>query len=251
MPAEEYAQEWFITRRLVGFFVLRSVRIEMKAALFVNGEFEKDDRIVKQINQSDLLVAVDGGLHHLKNFGLTPHIIIGDLDSTASTDLEYYQQTSVNIVKFPVQKDETDLELAVDYVLNLGFEELLILGATGGRIDHFFVNFLFFSNPKYLNVNIKILTKNSEIFYCKFEQIIQGASGDLLSLIPISEVVSGVKTTGLLYPLNGENLLRWKSRGISNQMTDQKAKIVFGSGELLCVHGFNSQPEIDEEYDEK
>lgn len=234
-----------------GFFVLQIVRIEMKAALFINGEFEKNDRIIQQINQSDLLVAVDGGLQHLKNSGLTPHIIIGDLDSIDSAELDYYQNISVNIIKFPVQKDETDLELAVDYVMNLGFEEILILGATGGRIDHFLVNFLFFSNPKYMNQNLKILTKDSEIFYCKSEQLIQGAPGDLVSLIPISEVVSDVHTTGLLYPLIGENLLRWKSRGISNQMTDQSAKIVFGSGELLCVHGYGTQHETNEEYDEK
>lgn len=222
----------------------------MKATLFVNGEFEKNDRITKQINQSDLLVAVDGGLQHVMNSGLTPHIIIGDLDSIDISDLVHFKQNGVDIIKFPIQKDETDLELALDYVLNLGFEEIIILGAAGGRIDHFLVNFLFFSNPKFLNVKIKILTKNSEIFYCKSEQTIEGSSGDLVSLIPISDVVSGVKTTGLLYPLDGEDLLRWKSRGISNQMTDQTAKIEFGSGELLCVHSFSSLPEINEEYDE-
>ncbi|MBW6472062.1 MAG: thiamine diphosphokinase [Anaerolineaceae bacterium] len=215
----------------------------MKAALFLNGEFEKNDRIMQKINQADLLVAVDGGLMHLMNSGLTPHIIIGDLDSIDITDLDYFGQDSVDIIKFPIQKDETDLELAVDHVLNLGFEEILILGATGRRIDHFLVNFLFFSNPKYQDVDIKILTKNSEVFYCKSRQIIEGASGDIVSLIPISEIVSGVQTTGLMYPLDGEDLVRWKSRGISNQMTDPTAKIEFGSGELLCVHSFSSQQE--------
>ncbi|MBE0686778.1 MAG: thiamine diphosphokinase [Anaerolineaceae bacterium] len=228
-----------------GFFVHQRVRIEMKAAIFINGEFEKNDRIMVQINQSDLLVAVDGGLQHVMNSGLTPHVIIGDLDSIDLTDLKYFEHNGVDIVKFPVKKDETDLELAVEYVLNLGFKEMLVLGATGGRIDHFFGNFLFFSNPKYLNVKIIILTKNSEIFYCKSKQIIKGVSGDTVSLIPISEVVAGVKTTGLMYPLDAEDLVRWKSRGISNQMIDQTAKIEFETGELLCVHSFSSQLETN------
>lgn len=219
----------------------------MKAALFVNGEFEKNDRIMQQINQSDVMVAVDGGLQHVMNSGLIPHIIIGDLDSIDLPDLDYFHHNNVDIIKFPIQKDETDLELAVEHVMNLGFEEILILGATGGRIDHFLANFLIFSNPKYRDVDIKILTKNSEIFYCKTRQIIEGASGDIVSLIPISEVVSGVQTTGLMYSLDGENLLRWKSRGISNQMTDPTAKIEFVSGELLCVHRFSSQPEANKE----
>lgn len=223
----------------------------MKAALFVNGEFEKNDRIMRQISQSDLLIAVDGGLQHVMNSGLTPHIIIGDLDSIDLSDLEYFEHNSVDIIKFPIHKDETDLELAVDHVMNLGFDEILILGATGGRIDHFLVNFLFFSNPKYQNIDIKILTNKSEVLYCKSRQVIEGAVGDMVSLIPISEVVSGVQTTGLMYPLNREDLLRWKSRGISNQMTDPIAKIEFGSGELLCVHSFNSQHETVKENDEK
>ncbi len=222
----------------------------MKAALFINGEFDKNDRIMQQIKQSDLLVAVDGGLRHVMNYGLTPHIIIGDLDSIDLTDLEYFEQNGVDIIKYPIQKDETDLELAVEHVLNLGFEEILILGAIGRRIDHFLGNFLFFSNPRYQNVDVKILTKNSEVFYCKSRQIIEGASGDIVSLIPISEVVSDIQTTGLMYPLDGEDLMRWKSRGISNQMIDPTAKIEFGSGELLCVHSFSSQHEKNEENDE-
>ncbi len=228
-----------------GFFVLQKVRIEMKAALFINGEFEQNDRILMQINQSDLLVAVDGGLQHVMNSGFTPHVIIGDLDLIELTDLEYFEHNGVDIVKFPVKKNETDLELAVEYVLNLEFTEILVLGATGGRIDHFLGNILFFSNPNYMEVNIKILTKNSEIFYCKSKQIVEGASGDTISLIPISEVVARVKTTGLMYPLDAEDLVRWKSRGISNQMIDQTAKIEFETGELLCVHIFSSQPETN------
>lgn len=215
----------------------------MKAALFVNGEFEKNNRLMKQINQSDLIVAVDGGLQHVMASGFTPHVIIGDLDSIDSTDLEYFERSGVDIIKFPVQKDETDLELAVEHVLNLGFEEIIILGATGGRIDHFLGNFLLFSNPKYQKYQISILTKNSEVFYCKPCQQLEGLVGDRVSLIPISEIVSGIKTTGLMYPLENEDLLRWKSRGISNQMLDRIGLIEFESGVLLCVHTFDSKSE--------
>ena len=215
----------------------------MIAALFVNGEFEKSDRLMKQINQADLLVAVDGGLQHVMASGFTPHIIIGDLDSIDATDLENFENNGVDVIKFPVQKDETDLELAVEYVLSLGFKEILILGATGRRLDHFLGNILFFSNPKYLEYRIKILTEKSEIFYCKSRQLLEGTAGDLVSLIPISEVVTGIKTTGLMYPLQLETLFRWKTRGISNQMLDQKALIEYESGVLLCIHAFDSQSE--------
>ena len=211
---------------------------EKIAAIFVNGEFKKTERIKNIILQADLIVAVDGGLNHIVNMGLTPHIIIGDLDSIDPDDLEYFENNGVAVSKFPEKKDETDLELAIDSVINIGFDNIYILGATGGRIDHFLGNIFLFSNPDYLNLDIKIMDANCEIFYVKPNQSIHGEPGDRISLIPISEIVRGIKTDGFLYPLNDEDLTRWKTRGISNQLQDHLAQVDFVSGSLLCVHIF-------------
>lgn len=214
---------------------------EKIAAIFANGEFKKTERIKNIFLQADLIVAVDGGLNHIVNLGLTPHIILGDLDSIDRRDVEYFENNGIAVNKFPEKKDETDLELAINHVINLGFDNIYILGATGGLIDHFLGNIFLFSNPDYLNLDIKIIDAHSVIFYVRPNQSIHGVPGDRISLIPISEIVRGIKTEGLLFPLNNEDLTRWKTRGISNQLQDHVAQVDFVSGTLLCVHVFGDK----------
>jgi len=211
------------------------------AAIFVNGEFEGSKKILDMLSEAELIVAVDGGLDHLTKLGVTPHIIIGDLDSVDREKLAYFEEIGVGIRKFPEKKDKTDLELALHYVIESGFEIIYLLGAAGGRIDHFLGNLYLCSNPNFTDKDIKLLSKNSELFICKQNQQIRGQPGDIISLIPISDVVKGIKTQGLEYPLEYEDLNRWEARGISNLMIEEQAKLHFVSGVLLCVHYFKSE----------
>ncbi len=222
--------------------VFCEVNVENKiAAIFVNGEFERSKKTLDLLSEAELIVAVDGGLDHLTKLGVTPHIIIGDLDSVDREKLSYFEDIGVGITKFPEKKDQTDLELALQFVVESGFEKIYLLGATGGRIDHFLGNLYLCSNPKFADKEIKLLSKNNELFVCKQNQQIYGQPGDLISLIPISEQVKGIKTQGLEYPLENEDLNRWEARGISNLMVEETAKIHFQSGVLLCVHYFKSE----------
>jgi thiamine pyrophosphokinase len=218
-----------------GFFCEVNMN-DRTATIFVNGEMEKSEKILELVSSSELIVAVDGGLAHVGQLGLIPHIIIGDLDSVDKQDIPHYEELGVIIRQFPQEKDETDLELAIQYVIESGFNRILLLGATGGRIDHFLGNLYLCSNPRFKEIDIKIITNNSEMFFCKKNQEITGEPGDLISLIPISEQVCGVSTQGLKYPLVNEELTRWKSRGISNVMLDKNAEVNFQSGTLFCVH---------------
>ncbi len=222
--------------------VFCEVNVENKiAAIFVNGEFERSKKTLDLLSEAELIVAVDGGLDHLTKLGVTPHIIIGDLDSVDREKLSYFEDIGVGITKFPEKKDQTDLELALQFVVESGFEKIYLLGATGGRIDHFLGNLYICSNPNFADKEIKLLSKNNELFVCKQNQQIYGQPGDLISLIPISEQVKGIKTQGLEYPLENEDLNRWEARGISNLMVEETAKIHFQSGVLLCVHYFKSE----------
>ncbi len=211
--------------------------------LIANGEFIKTERIMDIIHLAEFKIAVDGGDNHMKSLGIIPDIIIGDLDSIDLKRLKELEELGVEIKKYNVHKDETDLELAVEYVLETGFEQITILGATGGRIDHFVGNLFLLSNPIYDHKEIKFLTDQEEIFYCNNNQEIIGNPGDLVSLIPISDQVTGVITEGLDYPLNDESLFRWKSRGISNQMSTFIANIRFDTGNLLCIHRYSTNSE--------
>ena len=242
MPAEEYAKKSQITRRQAGF-LFWSEMSGKTAVLFANGEFVINEKIMEIIHQADFKVAVDGGYIHMKSLDLTPNVIIGDLDSIEENGINELEDIGIKIIRFDVHKDETDLELVVEYLLDLDFEHINILGATGGRTDHFVGNLLLFSNPKYQKNKIKIWTDKEEIYYCKNYQEIIGKKGDLVSLIPISDQVTAISTEGLDYPLIVESLFRWKSRGISNQMSTRKAKVRFDTGTLLCVHEYSTEIE--------
>ena len=133
-------------------------------------------------------------------------------------------------------KDKTDSELALDYVVKKGFKNILIFGALGKRLDHFLSNLYLLANTKYEDINLKIINQNQEIFLIKGKKIIKAKKGDLLSLIPLKEDCLGIYTKGLLYKLNNEALYFSKSRGVSNVFTSSKAEIKIKKGILLAIH---------------
>lgn len=102
----------------------------MRASLVLNGESSGTLVITGQ-----LLVAVDGGANVLMERKLLPHAIVGDMDSIRAETLEYYSKLGVDIVRFPHEKDETDLELALSYAFERGASEVEILNWHGERID--------------------------------------------------------------------------------------------------------------------
>ncbi len=225
----------------VGGFFCEELMDGKIAALFVNGELEKSDRILNLVSSCKLIIAVDGGLAHITKLGLIPHAIIGDMDSVDRDDLKYFEEIGVDVRKFPAEKDQTDLELAIQYLIDLGFDRIYLFGATGGRFDHFLGNMYLLTNPDYIGKNIKIITNQYEMFVCKKMESIFGTTGELVSLLPISKNVLGVETQGLKYPLKKEKLNRWESRGISNIMMNDVAVVQYQEGVLLCIHYFKGQ----------
>jgi thiamine pyrophosphokinase len=84
-----------------------------RALLFVNGDLPRNDWLAKFITSEDYLIAVDGGLRHLLKVDKIPHLLIGDLDSVSTAEVARMNQLGVEIRRYPTQKDETDLELAL------------------------------------------------------------------------------------------------------------------------------------------
>lgn len=219
----------------------------MKAAIFLNGEFETDQRIIQSIEKADLIVAVDGGVHHVQKLGLTADLIIGDLDSADPQVVSGMKADGAKVIRYPVEKDETDFEIALNYLKGIGVDEISVLAASGGREDHFLGNIHLISNPKFHDMDIRLLVPGGEILICKKRQLIKGKKDDLVSLIPLSNMVKGVTTEGLFYPLKNDTLLRWKARGISNLLMKEEAFVQHQSGVLLCIHLFAKAAKFQKE----
>jgi len=205
------------------------------ACIFLNGKYAKREPLITLAGKNPLVIGADGGSRHLSDLGLKPHIIIGDMDSLSKANLDRFTIQGTQIVRYPPEKDETDFELALDQAIILGCSEILVFGAMGGRSDHLLANLLL--PLAYLDkAKIRLLQGTEEITYIQSQVMIHGIAGDTVSLIPVFNDVTGVKTTGLRYPLNFETLYLGRSRGVSNELIGASATITISSGVLLCDH---------------
>ena len=84
----------------------------------------------------DIIICADGGANHIYKTGVKPDMIVGDLDSIDDETLLYYQEQNVLFHKFSSKKDLTDTELAINFALEEGANELVLFGSTGSRLDH-------------------------------------------------------------------------------------------------------------------
>lgn len=213
-----------------------------RIVIFANGELSNLEAARELLQPEDYLMAADGGANHLLKMGILPEIVIGDLDSIDEDTLFELTSAEVEIKQYSEDKDETDIELALHYAVELRPSAILIVGALGGRLDQTLANLSILTDPTLPKIDIRMDDGVEEVFFCRASTAnggqveVQGRSGDIISLIPWHGSVEGVHTEGLQWPLYGETLFSDKSRGISNRMVNETASIRIQSGLLLVVH---------------
>jgi len=189
------------------------------------------------LTAADLLAAVDGGAEALLEAGLTPALLVGDLDSITAGTREILESAGVETVLLPTAKDETDTEAALRLVVERGADDITVYGALGGpRLDHLLGNLFLLSSPWLAPVMVRLVDDRHEAFLAKGDASFAGEPGDTVSLLPLTPEVEDVRTEGLLYPLAGEALVQAETRGISNAMTGPMARVTHGAGVLLVMH---------------
>jgi thiamine pyrophosphokinase len=206
-----------------------------RVLIFVNGELPSLEAARGLVRPDDVLIAADGGLRHILALGLTPHSIVGDLDSV-SMDLQHLIDQGVQVLKYSHDKDETDVELALRHALTMNPGQIMIVGALGGRLDQTLGNIGLLDDPGLARLDLRIDDGMEEVLLCRDRVQVHGRSRDIVSLIPWQGEVHGVLTENLKWPLHGESLFPHKTRGISNEMLGSEATIHISSGLLLVVH---------------
>jgi len=213
-----------------------------RIVIFANGELPDLDAARALLLPDDYLIAADGGANYLLKMGILPEIVIGDLDSIDEDTLFDLTSAEVEIKQYSEDKDETDIELALRYAVELQPSAILIVGALGGRLDQTLANLSVLTDPTLPSIDIRMDDGVEEVFFCRAsaskggQAEVQGRSGDTVSLIPWHGPVEAVQIEGLKWPLYGETLFSDKSRGISNEMVNGTASIRIQSGLLLVVH---------------
>lgn len=206
----------------------------MRAAIVGAGPLREASGLRGRIRRADLVICADGGLRAARRLGLRPDVALGDFDSASGALLAWARRAGAEIIRHPVEKDQTDAELAMGYALARGAREIELFGALGGRVDHLLANVALLLRAG--KARMRIVDGPVELFLAERRTPIDGRPGDLVSLLPLSRAVLGVTTRGLKYPLSRATLREGSSLGVSNEVVSSAASVSVRSGDLLIVH---------------
>jgi len=204
--------------------------------IFANGELPDINKVRTILRDDDFIICADGGTRHASSLDLRPDLVIGDMDSADKRFLRQLEAYDVLIERYPRDKNETDLELAINKAVELKPKEIVIVAALGGRLDQTLANIALLTDLRLSTFDLRLDDGVEEIFFCRDQAEVEGRSGDIVSLIPWGREVTGIRTENLKWQLNDESLYPEKTRGVSNEMTDKTATIKIRSGLLLIVH---------------
>jgi len=169
---------------------------------------------------------------------LLPDLLVGDLDSLSQEDNLALDQPGVKRNLYPADKDQTDLDLALQAALKKGYRHIRIVAALGRRLDMTLSNLALLVRPSLLKLDIRLDDGLDEVFFVTNKASIEGATGETVSLLAWGETIARVTTTGLRWALKDEPLHPSETRGISNFMLSDHAEIAVSRGILLCIHHF-------------
>lgn len=198
-----------------------------KAVIISAGSITDYEYTRSFINEGDYVICADGGLFHAEKMGITPNLTVGDFDS-------YKGGLTGEVKRFNPEKDYSDTHLAVTEALERGYKEIILLGATGTRLDHTLSNIGLLEYITKMGAKGYVINENNIITVIDKTEVIKPCKGWHLSLIPIGEA-KGVTLRNLKYPLDNYNLKFSESVAVSNEFTDKDAVIEIEEGSLIVI----------------
>ena len=187
-------------------------------------------RICEKLRGDDYVIFCDSGLKHLQALGARPCLIVGDFDSHENPRLE------VETIVLPCEKDDTDTVFAVKEAVRRGFEDFLLIGVVGARLDHTLGNVSILLYLDSLGKRGCILDDYSEMEIVSAEPVSIGTEYAFFSLLNVTGCARGITITGAKYPLEGGEITCEYQYGISNEvLPGQTAQVRVERGKLLLI----------------
>ena len=203
------------------------------ALIIANGEACSDELLGQLLEWSPFIVVLDHAIYRVLELGIKVDVWMGDFDQQHDFEAIRSQQEPLEIINTPDQ-DKTDLEKAIDFLINRGFPAANIVWATGRRADHAITNITNLVRYKE-QIRLVLFDDYSKIFPLKGTYEKWYVAGTPVSLIPVGEV-EGIQTSGLKYNLNDETLVLGHRSGNSNEAEkDGIVRILARKGDLLIM----------------
>lgn len=203
------------------------------------GEIDEEHALsILGADDSCYVIGVDRGVEFLYNHDIMPNYIVGDFDSARPEIADYYRnETSVPIREFNPVKDASDTEIAIRLAVTLGCKQMMILGATGGRLDHLWANVQCLAIPFKNRIDARILDRQNSIRLIGGRTVLKKGEtyGPYFSVFPLGQEIFSFNITGAKYPLKNHVLSPYDSLCVSNQIEDEEVVIDFNSGIVVLM----------------
>ena len=204
----------------------------MDTVLIFTGGERASQGVLEELPRPDLVVAADSGYDAAVELGFTVDVLVGDMDSIETAELPDH----VLVEKHPRDKDETDLEIALSLSVAESPMRLVVVGGSGGRIDHEIATAMLLCSSRWDRADeIDWITARGRGHIIHRRRLLHGDIGATVSLIPVGGDATGVSTKGMRWDLDGETLSHGSTRGVSNEMRAPVADVQVAGGCLLAL----------------
>jgi len=228
----------------------------MKCRICIFGNGELDSQLLAQIYSQDFVIGVDYGAYWLLKHKIIPQVAIGDFDSVTKAQTRIIERKIRTVKKYQAEKDQTDMELAVNFAISKKPAEIVLYGALGKRLDQTLANIGLLEKIADAGIQGWIKdTRNAATVVIKgntstclvgrlsesegrqapLEQKVKPAIRSwYVSIIPLTKTAT-VTLQGFKYPLNAHQFSRGQTLGISNELTSASGKISVKEGKVLVI----------------
>ncbi len=207
----------------------------MRVIIVGAGEAPGVELIKKHHTENTVIIAADGGANVLDSYGIVPNILMGDFDSISEQTLKTYENKCEEVRRFPVQKDETDLELCADKAVSMGADEILFMGVMGGRFDHAYASLLVLNRILDKCEKCAILHENQRMYLLSGRGEFCAKEGSMFSVMPFLGSCRYTVSGNVKY--SAKNLVLEGNASIanSNETTDGKFSIEIEGKAIVCI----------------
>ena len=185
-----------------------------------------------------VVIGADSGVDFAHALGLRVDVAVGDFDSISPAGFERVEAEGARIERHPNEKDQTDLEIALDEAVRIGATDVLVVGIGGGRLDHLTANLLLLASPQFTSCRIEARAGSARVHVVRGgapRTDLAGEVGELVTLLAVGGPAKGITTQGLVYALAGDDLPESTSRGVSNVVESTPATVGLEDGTLLAI----------------
>ncbi len=208
----------------------------MRAIIIGAGDKPCESLIRKYMQGDFRIIAADGGGDVLGEYGIVPDIVMGDFDSISDGSLQKYETSEARVLRFPAEKDETDLELCADMAVDMGATDIVLLGVMGGRFDHTYAALLVLNRVRHFLKSAWIAHDGQQLCIVEGTKHFEVSPGCTFSVLPFLGSCSYTIEGDVKYPAKDLLLEGTRSVGNSNIAVSGNFSVTAWGKAIICIN---------------